>query len=73
MARLLALAKANGGTISSSQVEADRELSSERELVSAAARALAGGTNVLSAQEDDGRTWFPFSSLSFGPLPAVRV
>ena len=48
-ARLVALARSSGGTVSAAQVEADDQLAAERELVSAAARALAGGTNVFSA------------------------
>jgi hypothetical protein len=69
-ARLVALARSNGGTVVAAQVEADERLSSERELVSAAARALAGGTNVFSAQDEDGRNWFPYSSLTFSGLGA---
>jgi hypothetical protein len=67
-ARLVALARSSGGTVSAAQVEADDQLAAERELVSAAARALAGGTNVFSAQDDDGREWFPYSSLTFSGL-----
>jgi hypothetical protein len=58
--------------VSAAQVEADKELSAERELVSAAARALAGGTNVFSAQESDGREWFPYSSLTFSGLQSAK-
>jgi hypothetical protein len=72
MARLVALARANGGTVTAAQVEADERLSSERELVSAVGRALAGGTNVFSAQEADEREWFPYSSLTFSELGARR-
>lgn len=66
--RLIALAKANGGTVTAAQVEADEQLSSERDLVSAAARALDGSTNVFSSIEDDDREWFPYSSLTFSEL-----
>ena len=71
-ARIVDLARSNGGIVSAGQVEADEGLASERELVSAAARALAGGTNVFSAQEPDGREWFPYSSLTFSGLGATR-
>ena len=72
MARIVALARSNGGTVSAVQVEADEHLSAERELVSAVGRALAGGTNVFSAQESDGREWFPYSSLTFSELGTRR-
>ena len=71
-ARIVGHARSSGGTVSAAQVEADEALSAERELVSAAARALAGGTNVVSAQESDGREWFPYSSLTFSGLGATR-
>jgi hypothetical protein len=72
-ARLLALARTNEGTLTWSQVEDDATLASERDLVSAAAHALAGSTNVFSNDEDDGRAWFPYSSLTFSePYGAAR-
>jgi hypothetical protein len=67
--RLVSLARANGGTVTAAQVEADKELSSDRDLVCAAARALAGGTNVFSVEDDSGREWFPYSALTFSELP----
>jgi hypothetical protein len=68
--RLIALARANGGTVTARQVEADEELSSDRDLVCAAARALAGGTNVFAVDtEDNGHEWFPYSALTFSELP----
>jgi len=68
--RLVALARANGGTVTAQQVEGDEELASDRDLVSAAARALAGGTNVFAVEaEDNGREWFPYSALTFSELP----
>jgi hypothetical protein len=72
-ARLVKLAKANGGTVTAAQVEADERLSRDRDLVSAAARALGSGTNVFSAEEDDGREWFPYSSLTFSELSGRRA
>ncbi len=64
--RLVALARLGGGTVTASQVEADAALSANREIVSAAARALGGKTNVFSYQGDtDPRAWFPFTGLIF--------
>jgi hypothetical protein len=72
-ARLIELARQNGGTVTAAQVEADEELSSDQPTVSAAARALGGGTNVFSYEEDDSHTWFPFSGLMFTELKASRA
>jgi hypothetical protein len=73
-ARLLQLAKQNGGRVTAAQVEADESLSTDQNLTSAAARALAGSTNIFSFDEpDDGRAWFPFSGLVIGQLHADDV
>ena len=73
-ARLLLLAKQNGGRVTAAQVEADERLSSDESLTSAAARALDGSTNIFSFEEaDDGRTWFPFSGLVVGQLHADEI
>ena len=66
--RLVELAQANRGTAMAAQVEADPELAAEKALVNAAARALAIGTNVVGTDEDDGRAWFAYSSLTFSEL-----
>ena len=71
-ARLVALARKNEGTVTATEVEADPDLGTDRDLVSAAARALAGGTNVFSAEDDDAREWFPYSTLTFSELPGRR-
>jgi hypothetical protein len=71
--RLIELARSNGGVLTASQVEADWELDEDRDLVSAAARALAGGTNIFSSDEPDGRAWFPYSSLLFSELAGART
>jgi hypothetical protein len=69
--RLVDLARDNDGRVTAAQVEADEDLSSDPATVSAAARALGGGTNVFSyEEEDDGRTWFPFAGLVFSELGA---
>jgi hypothetical protein len=72
-ARLLMLARESGGTVTAAQVESDERLSSDQLLTSAAARALAGSTNVFSFEEEDDRAWFPFSGLTVGHLRAEDV
>ena len=71
--RLIQLARSNRGVVSAAQVEADEELDANRDLVCAAARALAGGTNVFSSDELDGRAWFPYSSLMFSEFASTRT
>lgn len=71
IARLIELARQNGGTVTAQQVEQDAELSADKDQTSAAARALGGSTNVFSSDEPDGREWFPFSSLLFSELGAI--
>ena len=73
ISRLIHLARSHGGGLSSAQVEADKELDQHRDLVCAAARALAGSTNVFSEDEPDGRAWFPYSSLMFSELASGRT
>lgn len=68
--RLVDLARDSGGKLTAAQVEEDPDLSSDQATVSAAARALGGGTNVFSYEEDDGREWFPFAGLVFSELAA---
>jgi hypothetical protein len=70
--RLIQLARGKGGVLSAAEVEGDEELAMHKDLVSAAARALAGSTNVFSSDEPDGRTWFPYSSLLFSELASTR-
>jgi hypothetical protein len=68
--RLVTLAREHGGTVTAAQVEADEQLAGDRDLVSAAARALAGGTNVFPVEDEgDEREWFPYSALTFSELP----
>lgn len=59
---LLALARQNGGLIAAAHVEADEALASDQPTVSAAARALAGSTNVFAVPREDGG-WFPYSEI----------
>jgi hypothetical protein len=68
VARLLALARRHGGVLTASQVEADRELAAEPELVSAAARSLDGSTNVFGTPRTTDEGWFPFEELRFSDL-----
>ena len=68
VSRLIEMARQSGGTVTAAQVEADPELAADEEMVSAAARALSGSTNVFSSDEPDGRAWFPFSSLLFSEI-----
>ena len=66
-ARLVALARRNGGYLRSSDVEADPELAAERDVVSAAAHALAGSTNVFPTARESG-DWFPYAEIRFTDL-----
>jgi hypothetical protein len=69
--RLVRLARDHGGVVTAAQVERDEELSADSKLVSAAARALDGTTNVFGTPRmpaDSG--WFPFEELRFTALPS---
>ena len=55
MTRLARLAAARGGTIAGADVERDELLARDRGTTSAAARMLAGGTDVMSTPETDPR------------------
>jgi hypothetical protein len=70
-ARLVRLARDHGGVVTAAQVERDLELSADSELVSAAARALDGTTNVFGTPRAPGEGgWFPFEELRFTALPS---
>jgi len=71
-ARLLALARENGGYLSAEQVENDPDLASDPQTVSAAAHALAGSTNVFGAPQDE-TGWFPYAELRFSELARSGV
>jgi hypothetical protein len=64
--RLVELARASGGTISNTMVEQDAELSANRAIVSAAAHALSGSTNVFTSPASGG--WFPYAEIRFTDL-----
>ena len=70
--RIVALARDHDGTVTAADVERDDVLTTDRDVVNAAARALAGSTNVFSVDEPDERDWFPYSSLTFSELPSRR-
>lgn len=65
-ARLITLARSNGGVLSAAVVETDPQLDAEPAIVSAAAHALAGSTNVFATPNTDG--WFPYAEIRFSDL-----
>jgi hypothetical protein len=69
--RLVALASAQGGTLGTSDVELDEQLSRNRALTCAAARMLAGGIAVQAEPADSG--WFPFVRLTLTDVPQPPV
>ena len=64
--RLIELARAGDGVVTISAVEQDADLSANRDIVSAAAHALAGSTNVFASPSDAG--WFPYSEIRISDL-----
>ena len=65
-ARLVAIARQNGGVVTASDVESDPDLAADKEITSAAGHALAGSTNVFASPSDAG--WFPYAELRFSEL-----
>jgi hypothetical protein len=65
-ARLIAIARQNGGVVTSDAAERDEILSTDRSLTSAAAHALASATNVFGSPRDIG--WFPYAEIRFTDL-----
>jgi hypothetical protein len=63
--RLARLAAARGGTVAAADVEQDELLARDRGTTAAAARMLAGGTEVVSSPVSDPERWFPYASLTF--------
>ena len=63
--RLARLAAAQGGTVAAADVEHDELLARDPGTTSAAARMLAGGTDVLSTPEREPGRWFPYARLTF--------
>jgi hypothetical protein len=68
-ARVVAIAKQNGGVVTARDVEGDSDLAADQPTASAAGHALAGSTNVLASANDDG--WFPYAELRFTELLRV--
>jgi hypothetical protein len=64
--RLLELARRREGIITAEAVEDDSELADQKLIVSAAAHALAGSTNVFATSGGSG--WFPYQELRFTDL-----
>jgi predicted NUDIX family NTP pyrophosphohydrolase len=67
--RLVEIARQKGGVVTAADVEADPDLAAQREIVSAAAHALAGSTNVFASASETG--WFPYAELRFTELRGV--
>jgi hypothetical protein len=65
-AKMVAIARQNGGVVTAAEIEADPDLAAEPAIVSAAGHALAGSTNVLASPSDEG--WFPYAELRFTEL-----
>jgi predicted NUDIX family NTP pyrophosphohydrolase len=65
-ARLIAIARQRGGIVTAADVEADPDLATDREIVSAAGHALAGSTNVFASLSEKG--WFPYAEMRFSDL-----
>jgi hypothetical protein len=65
-ARLIAIARQKGGVVTVADIDADPNLAADHEIVSAAAHALAGSTNVFASPSDQG--WFPYAELRFTDL-----
>ena len=67
VSRLTRLAASRGGTLVAADVEADVLLAADRGTTSAAARMLAGGTEVVSDPVGERGCWFPYARLVFNP------
>jgi hypothetical protein len=64
--RLVEMARGDQGIVTARAVEEDSELADEKLIVSAAAHALAGSTNVFATSGGSG--WFPYQELRFTDL-----
>jgi hypothetical protein len=64
--RLLEIARSKQGVVTAQTVENDADLAREKLIVSAAAHALAGSTNVFATSGGSG--WFPYEELRFTDL-----
>jgi hypothetical protein len=65
-ARLIEIARNGQGILTAQTVEGDSDLAAEQLIVSAAAHALAGSTNVFATSGGSG--WFPYQELRFTDL-----
>jgi hypothetical protein len=66
--RIARLAAVRGGTLAAADVEGDELLARDRGTTSAAARMLAGGTEVVSEPAAEHGRWFPFARLTLTRL-----
>jgi hypothetical protein len=63
--RLLALIEEHDGYVAVAIIEADKGLAANREVASAAARALATEPDITLGEEtDQGPHWFPYTYLT---------
>jgi hypothetical protein len=69
--RLARLAAVRGGTITAGDVEQDELLAGDHGTTSAAARMLAGGSEVVSEPSTDPVRWFPYAQLTFTRMLAA--
>jgi hypothetical protein len=65
VSRLTRLAASRGGALVAADVEADVLLAADRGTTAAAARMLAGGTEVVSESGGERGRWFPYARLIF--------
>ena len=61
--RLLEIARSKDGVVTAQTVESDDDLAREKLIVSAAAHALAGSTNVFATSGGSG--WVPSQELPY--------
>jgi len=71
VSRLTRLAASRGGALAAPDVEADVLLAADRGTTSAAARMLAGGTEVVSEPAGERGRWFPYARLIFTRRPTT--
>jgi hypothetical protein len=69
VARLLALLGARRGALTATVVEADTELAQDRAATTAAAHLLATESEVITGEETDARSWFPYSFIMRVEVP----
>jgi hypothetical protein len=68
VARLLAL-DARHGALTAAVVEADTELAQDRAATTTAAHLLASKSEVITGEDTDARSWFPYSFIMRVEVP----